>query len=153
MEKHTTPLLHLLAVLLCMSLLLNSCGPKWAETENGTVHIVTNQGGATLGYSPSSGVCIPTVDRFAFKDLNKNGGLDPYEDWRLSAEDRAESSALLPLQISANMTIVEKQMENVPFDMEVHIDAAGNAYDFGFGPNWQDVISDERTERYGKVVM
>lgn len=51
------------------------------------------------------------------------------------------------------MTIVEKQMENVPFDMEVHIDAAGNAYDFGFGPNWQDVISDERTERYGKVVM
>jgi beta-glucosidase len=28
------------------------------------------------------------VDGFAFKDLNKNGVLDPYEDWRLPIEER-----------------------------------------------------------------
>jgi beta-glucosidase len=31
-----------------------------------------------------------TVDGKSFKDLNANGKLDPYEDWRLSAEQRAD---------------------------------------------------------------
>ena len=31
---------------------------------------------------------IIDVDGYQFKDLNKNGALDPYEDWRLSAEER-----------------------------------------------------------------
>jgi|AKYZ01.1.fsa_nt_gi Beta-glucosidase-related glycosidases len=30
---------------------------------------------------------------YAFKDMNGNGVLDPYEDWRLSAEERAEDLA------------------------------------------------------------
>lgn len=55
--------------------------------------IVTNTNGATLGYSPSSGVKILTIGKFKFKDLNKNGKLDRYEDWRLSAEDRAKDLA------------------------------------------------------------
>ncbi|MEZ4994032.1 MAG: glycoside hydrolase family 3 N-terminal domain-containing protein [Saprospiraceae bacterium] len=93
MEKHTTKLVYTLSVLFSISLLLSSCGPKWTETENGTIHIVTNDGGATLGYSPGSGVSILTADRFAFKDLNKNGELDKYEDWRLSAQERAEDLA------------------------------------------------------------
>ena len=50
---------------------------------------VTNRGGRTLGYSPASGVKILTVDRLAFKDLNKNGKLDGYEDWRLTVDERA----------------------------------------------------------------
>lgn len=95
MEKHTAPLLYTLSILLCLTLLLNSCGPKWTETEaeTGTVHIITNNGGATLGYSTTSGVGILTVDRFAFKDLNKNGELDKYEDWRLTAQERAQDLA------------------------------------------------------------
>jgi len=40
---------------------------------------VTNPKG-TLGYSLSSGLKILTVDGLAFKDLNKNGSLDKYED-------------------------------------------------------------------------
>lgn len=55
--------------------------------------IVEQQGGATLGYSPSSGIQILTVDGFKFKDLNRNGTLDPYEDWRLTAEERASDLA------------------------------------------------------------
>ena len=34
---------------------------------------------------------IIDVDGYQFKDLNDNGELDPYEDWRLSAEERAEN--------------------------------------------------------------
>src|SRR5690606_28780954 len=52
-----------------------------------------NEEGSTLGYSTGSGVQIITVDRLAFKDLNKNGQHDPYEDWRLSADERARDVA------------------------------------------------------------
>ncbi|MDD3212148.1 MAG: glycoside hydrolase family 3 N-terminal domain-containing protein [Eubacteriales bacterium] len=31
------------------------------------------------------------ADGYQFKDLNKDGALQPYEDWRLSAEERAEN--------------------------------------------------------------
>lgn len=30
------------------------------------------------------------ADGYQFKDMNKNGQLEPYEDWRLTAEERAE---------------------------------------------------------------
>jgi beta-glucosidase len=32
-----------------------------------------------------------TVDGFQFKDLNRNGRLDPYEDWRLRIDQRVEN--------------------------------------------------------------
>ena len=62
----------------------------------------------------------------------------------------AEPSALLPLQIPANMETVEKQSEDVPFDMECYVDSEGSKYDFAFGLNWKGVISDGRTEKYKK---
>lgn len=34
-----------------------------------------------------------TVDGFVFKDLNHNGKLDKYEDWRLNYHERAEAIA------------------------------------------------------------
>ena len=82
---------HLLALI--GPILLISCGPQWSETEKEGYHLVANTDGATLGYSTTSGVTILTVDRMAFKDLNRNGSLDPYEDWRLSAEERAKDLA------------------------------------------------------------
>lgn len=72
---------------------LISCGPRWKEEEKGNIVIVHNEGGKTLGYSKASGVKILTQDKFGFKDLNKNNTLDPYEDWRLSADDRAKDLA------------------------------------------------------------
>lgn len=56
-------------------------------TADGWIRVV-NEGGATLGYAPESGVTIIESDGYAFKDMNKNGELDPYEDWRLSYEER-----------------------------------------------------------------
>lgn len=63
---------------------------------------------------------------------------------------KAEPSALLPMQMPANMVTVEKQAEDVPFDLEVYQDAAGNRYDFGYGMNWSGVISDGRADVYHK---
>ncbi len=80
--------------LLSALFLLSTCtGPVWNETDNGDHKLVDNDDGQTLGYSPESGVEILTVDRYAFKDLNQNGTLDPYEDWRLSSEERAQDLA------------------------------------------------------------
>ena len=61
----------------------------------------------------------------------------------------AEPSALLPMQLPADMKTVELQMEDVPFDMECYVDAAGNAYDFAYGLNWSGHIDDERVRKYG----
>ena len=74
-------------------LFLTSCSPLWTETEKDGLKTVENKKGQTLVYSPKSGVKILTVDRLAFKDLNQNDTLDPYEDWRLSADKRAEDLA------------------------------------------------------------
>lgn len=68
-------------------------GQNWTETKVGTWVKVTNKGGQTLGYSPTSSVKLLTVNGLAFKDLNKNGKLDPYEDWRLPAAARAKDLA------------------------------------------------------------
>lgn len=66
---------------------------KWTEIPKGVYNIVKNQGGQTLGYSPKSGVNIIQVDGLAFKDLNKNGSLDIYEDWRKPVAERAKDLA------------------------------------------------------------
>ena len=54
---------------------------------------VSNNKGPVLGYSPKSHVQILTKDGLHFKDLNKNGKLDKYEDWRLSVDERAKDLA------------------------------------------------------------
>lgn len=59
-----------------------------------------------------------------------------------------EPSALLPVQMPANMETVEQQLEDVQRDMKVHVDTEGHAYDFGFGMNWKGIIKDKRTEKY-----
>ncbi|MFH6993927.1 glycoside hydrolase family 3 N-terminal domain-containing protein [Flavobacterium sp. FlaQc-48] len=63
---------------------------------------------------------------------------------------KAEPSGLLPVQMPANMETVEKQFEDVPFDMVSHKDSEGNVYDFAYGLNWKGVIKDARTETYKK---
>ena len=73
---------------------LGSGTVKWSEkkTADGWIK-VENEGGKTLGYSPDSGVSLIQVDGFAFKDLNRDGLLEPYEDWRLDNETRAHDLA------------------------------------------------------------
>lgn len=70
---------------------LNACSAsqKWNEEPKDGYILVTQEGGAILGYAPSSGVKLIAEDGYAFKDLNRNGKLDKYEDWRLGFEERA----------------------------------------------------------------
>lgn len=68
-------------------------GQQQSETKIENFIVITNPKGQTLGYSPSSGIKIITHDGFSFKDLNKNGKLDKYEDWRLSVNERAKDLA------------------------------------------------------------
>jgi len=85
--------------LFIISLFINvSCSPKWKEKTSGNLVTVKNEGRAKLQYHKESGVTLLVVDRYAFKDLNKNGILDPYEDWRLIAQDRA-------IDLASKMTI------------------------------------------------
>ncbi len=77
----------LLAVLL---IAVVSCGPKWKASEADGYTVITQKGGPVLGYTSSP---ILQDHGFAFKDLNRNGVLDPYEDWRLPAENRAKDLA------------------------------------------------------------
>jgi len=81
-----------MAFIVIVSITMSSC-KKWSETGTGSVMTVINKGGQTLGYDTTSGVVLLTDKDFAFKDLNKNNQLDPYEDWRLSAEERAKNLA------------------------------------------------------------
>ncbi len=66
---------------------------------------------------------------------------------------KVEPSALLPMQMPANMETVEAQLEDVPFDMECYVDSNDNTYDFGFGLNWSGIIQDERNEKYTKDAL
>jgi beta-glucosidase len=70
------------------------------EVTDGTTTfvVVDNPGdGKTLSYSKDSGVELITEDvdgaTTAFKDMNANGKLDTWEDWRLDATERAADLA------------------------------------------------------------
>jgi len=53
-----------------------------------------------------------------------------------------EPQGRLPIQFPADMDTVEAQLEDVAKDVTPYTDAAGNAYDYGFGLNWSGVIAD-----------
>ena len=57
---------------------------------------------------------------------------------------------LLPIQMPEDMKTVEEQKEDIAFDMECYRDSEGHVYDFGYGMNFDGVISDERTKKYVK---
>ena len=70
--------------IVCMLLSLFGCAERPAQPELGHRSVEILQEG-----------------KFQFKDLNKNGRLDPYEDWRLNAEERASD-------LLSRMTVDEK---------------------------------------------
>lgn len=66
---------------------------RWTKSERDGYYLIQNEGGTTLGIAADSKICILTVDGFAFKDFLGTGELVPYEDWRLSYEERAKDLA------------------------------------------------------------
>lgn len=84
---------HIPLFIATLALSLNAQAQKYTTQLKGDFALIQNKGGVKLGYAPSSGVKILAVDGWAFKDLNKNGKLDKYEDWRLSIDVRAKDLA------------------------------------------------------------
>ncbi|MBL3656384.1 glycoside hydrolase family 3 protein [Fulvivirga sediminis] len=70
-----------------------ACSIQTSMAQTSDIHWMDVKRGPKLGWSENSGVKIIKVGGKAFKDLNKNGKLDPYEDWRLTPEKRAEDLA------------------------------------------------------------
>ena len=99
-------------------LALAACGPKWELQEADGYHLITQKGGPALGYTTAP---ILEDHGYAFKDLNRNGALDPYEDWRLPAEDRARDlAAQLSIEEIAGLMLYSS-----------HQAVPGSAYGFG----------------------
>lgn len=63
---------------------------KWKLVYQNKILKIHNEEGKDLSYNPNSGIQILVVDDYAFKDLNRNGKLDPFEDWRLPLRERIE---------------------------------------------------------------
>ena len=109
--KNTTHFLTALCLLTATTLFSQR---NWTETANGSIVTIQNQGGQTLGYSTASGVKILTTGGFAFKDLNKNGKLDKYEDWRLPVEKRAtDLASQLSIQQIAGLMLYSRH-QSIP---------------------------------------
>ena len=106
---------RLLTIALGLAALASCNGVKWNETSTDYgYNVISQKRGQTIAYSPESGVGILTVDGYAFKDLNRNGSLDVYEDWRLSAEERAaDLAAQLTIEEIAGMMLYSSH-QSVP---------------------------------------
>lgn len=83
--KHT--LLYTWAALTLLPLVVEAV-PKAKIIDKGQYAIVQQPNAPTLGYAPKSGVKLLRVKGLLFKDLNRNGKLDRYEDWRLPVDVR-----------------------------------------------------------------
>ena len=90
---------RVLATMACLAIVFNPAGSmngaeeKYQIVEKDGYNLVIHPDAPVLGYSPDSGVGIIMVDGLPFKDLSRNGKLEPYEDWRLPAEERARDLA------------------------------------------------------------
>ena len=76
--------------LFILALAIAACGPKWELQEADGYSLIVQKKGPELGLSSAP---ILQDKGYAFKDLNRNGELDLYEDWRLPAEVRARDLA------------------------------------------------------------
>lgn len=99
-----------------MALSFTACSQQSKEVVCDGYNLIEQEGGTTLGYSPKSGIEILSVDGWKFKDLNKNGKLDKYEDWRLSMEERAtDLSQQLTLKDIAGLMLYSAH-QGIPAD-------------------------------------
>lgn len=100
-------------------------------------HIIVEQPlGPALGYSMASGINLIEVEGLLFKNLAKTGKLLPYEDWRLSPEERAKDLAerLTTEQIAGLMLYSSHQaIPATTYDISTY---DGEDYVEGVTPPW-----------------
>ncbi len=82
-------------------------------------------------------VALLEADGFQFKDLNKNGTLDPYEDWRLTPEERAGD-------LLSRMTAEEKAAQMIHITLFRPQETWFSEYNLGFALAYQQLMEGPR---------
>ena len=103
-EKKISIQAILIVVFICCLVL--SCGKKSPESSQGL-----SKEQPQLGYR---GTKLLAVNELTFKDLNRNGQLDRYEDWRLTDDERSKDLVLkMSLEQKAGFMIISStRLEN-----------------------------------------
>ena len=134
--------------LLC--LLMAACGKNVITTEpQGGYTLVHQSQGPTLGYTSAP---ILTLDGYAFKDLNRNGSLDVYEDWRKDARTRAQDLAsrltleeicglmLYSSAVDANDTLLDAKARSLLADDHIRHMLVRNVASPAVGAGWSNAV-------------
>lgn len=118
---------------LYFSCLITMLGFSSCHNANGDEELITQ---VKLAYKSST---ILKVDGFDFKDLNRNGTVDAYEDWRLPHEDRAANLiAQMSLEQKAGFMIISStRLEN-----DWSFQRGKESGEVGSGFNEEDLIMD-----------
>ena len=118
------------------------------EQKSGYTLILQTQG-PTLGYTSAP---ILTVDGYAYKDLNRNGGLDVYEDWRKDAKTRARDLAsqltleeicglmLYSSAVDANDTVLDDKARRLLADDHIRHMLVRNVASPAIGAGWSNAV-------------
>lgn len=85
-------LLKRVMALTLAAMLLVTCAALAEEEDTPTVEVstVVQEYEGRQVVLKTADLDLIEADGYQFKDMNKNGQLEPYEDWRLTAEERAE---------------------------------------------------------------
>ena len=86
---------------------------------------------------------IIEVDGYQFKDLNDNGALDAYEDWRLSPEERAEN-------LLSFMTAEQKAAQMVHLTLVTKKDSWFSKNNVGFALVYEYIFEPDADEALEK---
>lgn len=81
---------------------------------------------------------ILTEGKFQFKDLNKNGQVDPYEDWRLPMQERIAD-------LVSQMTLEEKV--GLMFHPNIAVNESGEVK-YDLTPEEKEILRRLEEERY-----
>lgn len=139
-----------LALLLPFIICLASCGKNEIsyQPQDGYT-LVCQTKGPTLGYTSAP---ILTLDGYAFKDLNRNGSLDVYEDWRKDARTRAQDLAsrltleeicglmLYSSAVDANDTLLDAKARSLLADDHIRHMLVRNVASPAVGAGWSNAV-------------
>ncbi|WP_181305476.1 glycoside hydrolase family 3 N-terminal domain-containing protein [Rufibacter sp. XAAS-G3-1] len=118
--------------------MINSCGQSKTETESGAATGAERTSQPSLGYRSAK---LVEADGLQFKDLNRNGRLDQYEDWRLTPAERSQDLLnRMTLEEKAGLLLIaDMRMNNEAFMLE----ASGETNPVTSAFNEQDVVLDK----------
>ena len=116
--------IRMLGLALCLVLALPALSYSEEAEEEITVTVIPEEGAqAELGVADVG--MLLEADGLTFKDLNKNGALDPYEDWRLPSSDRADD-------LLSQMTDTDKAAQMLHMTMVTLKESWFNELNVGF---------------------